>query len=42
MELYRQTNINKDYLTKEDVEKLDNGIYVYGRDRVNSLIEDYE
>lgn len=42
VELYRQTNINKDYLTEEDIEKLYSGIYVYGRDKLNSLIEDYE
>lgn len=40
--LYRKTNISTDYLEKDDVEKLENGIDVYGEENLNKVIEDYE
>lgn len=41
-ELYKSTNISKDYLTSMDIEKLEEGIYVYGTCNLNSAIEDFE
>lgn len=41
-ELYKSTNISKDYLTSMDIEKLEEGIYVYGICNLNSAIEDFE
>lgn len=41
-ELYKSTNISKDYLTNMDIEKLEEGIYVYGVSNLNSAIEDFE
>lgn len=41
-ELYLVTDISKDYLTDEDIYKLDSGILVYGRENVNLKLEDYE
>lgn len=40
--LYKSTNISKDYLTNVDIEKLEEGIYVYGISNLNSAIEDFE
>lgn len=40
--LYKSTNISKDYLTNIDIEKLKEGIYVYGISNLNSAIEDFE
>lgn len=40
--LYKSTNISKDYLTNIDIEKLEEGIYVYGISNLNSAIEDFE
>lgn len=40
--LYKSTNISKDYLTNLDIEKLKEGIYVYGISNLNSAIEDFE
>ena len=40
--LYQSTDINTKYLTKEDIEKLKKGIYIYGKDILNSAIEDFE
>lgn len=40
--LYKSTNISKDYLTSMDIEKLEEGIYVYGIGNLNSAIEDFE
>lgn len=41
-ELYKSTNISKDYLTSMDIEKLEEGIYIYGTSNLNSAIEDFE
>lgn len=41
-ELYLVTNILIDYLPQEDIKKLTSGIFVYGIDNINSILEDYE
>lgn len=41
-ELYLVTNISRDYLAQRDIEKLQKGIAVFGRDNINSKLEDYE
>ena len=40
--LYKTTDLSKNYLTAEDIEKLEKGIILYGKDRLSSVIEDYE
>jgi len=40
--LYKTTNVIKEYLTQEDINNLENGIYVYGKENINSVIEDFE
>lgn len=42
MELYKETGISKEYLTSEDINNLEEGIYVYGSSNVNLAIEDFE
>ena len=42
MQLYKDTNISTEYLTEKDKDELENGIYVYGKDKLNSVLEDYE
>ena len=39
---YKETDIVKDYLTKEDIEKLTEGITVYGEGKLSSVLEDFE
>lgn len=41
-ELYKNTNISKEYLTSTDINNLESGIYVYGIENLNSAIEDFE
>ena len=41
-ELYEITNISIEYLTDEDLEKLEEGIYVYGIAELNSTLESFE
>jgi len=41
-ELYLVTNISRDYLAQRDIDKLQKGIDVFGRDNINSKLEDYE
>lgn len=41
-ELYMVTNISRDYLAQRDIDKLQKGIVVFGRDNINSKLEDYE
>ncbi len=31
-----------DYLTSEDIANLKDGIYVYGKENISSVIEDFE
>lgn len=40
--LYTVTDISKEYLTEEDIEKLKNGIKLYGKNMLNSALEDFE
>ena len=40
--LYKTTQINKMYLAEEDIKKLEEGISIYGRDILSSVIEDFE
>lgn len=40
--LYDTTQIGKEYLTEQDILKLENGINLYGEDKLNSVIEDFE
>ena len=40
--LYNTTQISREYLTKQDILKLENGIKLYGKDKLNSVIEDFE
>ena len=42
MELYKETGISLEYLSKEDIERLKNGIYIYGNEKLNSTLEDFE
>lgn len=41
-ELYMVTSISRDYLAQRDVDKLQKGISFFGRDNINSKLEDYE
>ncbi len=41
-ELFKSTNISKEYLTNQDITNLENGIYVYGIGNLNSALEDFE
>lgn len=41
-ELYEITNVSIEYLTDEDIEKLEEGIYVYGLEELNSTLESFE
>ena len=40
--VYEKTDITEEYLTEEDILKLKNGIFIYGRENLSSTIEDYE
>ena len=40
--LFETTNISREYLTEQDILKLENGIKIYGKDKLNSVIEDFE
>ena len=42
MELYKVTGISLEYLSKDDIERLKEGIYVYGNEKLNSTLEDFE
>lgn len=39
---YEHTGITTEYLTTEDILKLTTGIYVYGKEKLTSTIEDFE
>lgn len=39
---YQETDISREYLPEEDIKQLEEGIYVYGSGKINSVIEDYE
>ena len=40
--LYEITNTSIEYLTEDDLEKLEEGIYVYGLQELNSTLENFE
>ena len=40
--LYEKTSISSKYLTQTDLINLKDGIRVYGRENLNSFLEDYE
>ena len=42
LKLYKSTDISKEYLTSDDINNLEDGIYVYGIANLNSAIEDFE
>jgi hypothetical protein len=42
LSLYKETDISKEYLTNEDINTLEEGIYVYGKGKLNATIEDFE
>lgn len=42
LNLYRETDISKEYLTTEDIGVLENGMLIYGNEKLNSIIEDFE
>lgn len=39
---YKKTDISRDYLPEEDVEKLEEGITVFGEGKLSSALEDFE
>ena len=39
---YQKTEITSEYLTSEDILKLTEGIVVYGKENLSSVLEDYE
>ena len=40
--LYEETSISTEYLTENDVENIKKGIEIYGKQNLNSFIEDFE
>lgn len=40
--LHQTTEITKEYLPAEDIEKLEEGIYIYGEGMINASLEDFE
>ena len=42
LNLYKETDIAKEFLTKVDNEKLEKGIEVYGIENIEKILEDYE
>lgn len=40
--LEEETGISIEYLTETDLSEIKKGIYVYGKEKLNSVIEDYE
>lgn len=39
---YEKTEITTEYLTEEDILRLKEGIFVYGKENLSSMLEDYE
>ncbi len=39
---YQSTDISKDYLPEEDIEKLETGIPIFGEGKLSSVLEDFE
>lgn len=40
--VYGTTDISREYLPEEDIKKLEEGIYVFGEGKLNSVLEDFE
>lgn len=40
--LLTETSISKEFLTENDIKKLEEGIFVYGISNLNSVLEDFE
>lgn len=40
--VYETTDISREYLPEEDIKKLEEGIYVFGEGKLNSILEDFE
>lgn len=40
--VYETTDISREYLPEEDIKKLEEGIYVFGKGKLNSVLEDFE
>ena len=40
--IYKETEISAEYLTDEDLESLEEGIYIYGDSELNSTLESFE
>lgn len=40
--LVKETNISKEYLTQNDIQNLEEGIFVFGIGNLNSALEDFE
>lgn len=40
--LYKATEISKEYLPAHDIQKLEEGLYVYGEGKINASLEDFE
>ena len=39
--VYETTDISREYLPEEDIKKLEEGIYVFGEGKLNSVLEDF-
>lgn len=40
--LYKETEISREYLPEEDIEDLEEGMYIYGEGKINATLEDFE
>lgn len=41
-EMYKKTDITSEFLTQDDIIRLENGIEVYGKENLTAVLEDYE
>lgn len=40
--LYKETEISREYLAREDIAVLEKGMYIYGEGKINATLEDFE
>lgn len=40
--LYKETEISREYLAREDIAVLEKGMYIYGEGKINAILEDFE
>lgn len=40
--LYKETEISREYLPLEDIDELEDGMYIYGEGKINATLEDFE